>query len=305
MYTFIVNPNSRSGLGYKVWKELEPVIKKRGINYQVFLTKYQRHATTITEKVTSDGKRHTLIILGGDGTVNEVVNGIADPGKVTLGYIPIGSSNDFARGLGLSTNSLTALEHILRPSGYTHINIGTVSYANQTKRFAVSAGMGFDAAVCHHVAVSRLKVFLNKIHLGKLTYAGVAIRNMLSLSPRHMTITLDGHRRLEFESVYFATAMNLCFEGGGFKFCPDADPGDDVLNVIVIAGIPKLKALLLLPTAFKGQHVHFKGIHTYTCKKADFTSKAALPVHTDGEPDFQQKHMCASLMPQKVRVILS
>lgn len=305
MYTFIVNPNARSGLGHKVWNELEAILKKRGVNYQVLFTKYQRHATAITKELTSADNRQTLIILGGDGTVNEVMNGIQAPDQVTVGYIPIGSSNDFARGLGLSTNPETALLHILRPCEYTYINIGTLSYEDKTQRFAVSAGIGFDAAVCHQVMVSRLKVFLNKIRLGKLTYAGVAIRSMLSLSPGNMTVTLDDHRRIDFESVYFAAAMNQQFEGGGFKFCPDADPGDDILNIIVIAGIPKLKALLLLPTAFKGWHVHIKGIHIYTCKKADFVSEKALPIHTDGEPVFWQKHMCASLEPQKVRVILS
>ena len=99
MYTFIVNPNARSGLGKKVWGNLESILKKRNVPYEVYFTKYQKHATKVTSKITSDGENHVVVALGGDGTVNEVVNGIQDFEKTFFGYIPIGSSNDFARGL--------------------------------------------------------------------------------------------------------------------------------------------------------------------------------------------------------------
>ena len=102
MYLFIVNPNSRSGLGRKVWNEVEVVLKEQNIDYQVFFTKYQRHAIQIVESLTSDGQEHTLVVLGGDGTIGEVLTGIVHPEKITLGYIPIGSGNDFARAAHLS-----------------------------------------------------------------------------------------------------------------------------------------------------------------------------------------------------------
>ena len=109
MYNFIVNPNARSGLGQSVWKELEAILRKDNIEYQVCYTKYQKHATSIVREITSDGEDHTIVALGGDGTVNEVVNGIVHLDKTILGYIPIGSSNDFARGLELPTNPEDAL----------------------------------------------------------------------------------------------------------------------------------------------------------------------------------------------------
>ena len=116
MYTFIVNPNARSGLGHKIWSSLEEVLKERNVEYEVLFTKYQHHATKLTKQLTSTGEECTIIALGGDGTINEVMNGICDISKTTLGYIPIGSSNDFARSLKLSTDALTALDHILKPS---------------------------------------------------------------------------------------------------------------------------------------------------------------------------------------------
>lgn len=305
MYTFIVNPNARSGLGVKVWGRLESELLQRGVKYQVYQTKYQRHATSIVKELTSDGCRHTLIVLGGDGTINEVINGIHDLEMVTLGYIPIGSSNDFARGFGLPADSIAALNYILAPAKYAYMNVGSLTCQNLKKRFAVSTGIGFDAGVCHEAATSRLKKILNKIKLGKLTYAAIALHRIISLKPGKMSITLDDTKTFELERVFFAAAMNHLYEGGGFKFCPKADPCDDVLDIIVIADMPKLKALLLLPTAFKGWHIYFKGVHTYKCKKADILSETALPVHTDGEPVFPEKQISASLEDKKLRVIIT
>ena len=188
----------------------------------------------IARTLTQEKDCRSLIVLGGDGTLNEAVNGIADLARVTLGYIPIGSSNDFARSLGLEQDPLKALEKLLTPSGYIPVNIGSLCWGREhTRRFVVSAGLGFDAGVCHQVAVSRLKVFLNRIGLGKLSYAAVAVGLLLSLTPRRMTLTLDDQTPLEFDRTYFAAVMNHPYEGGGFRFCPKADPGDDILDVIV------------------------------------------------------------------------
>lgn len=306
MYIFIVNPNARSGLGVRVWSEVENILKTRNVSYQVYLTKYQRHATRVVREITADGKEHTLIVLGGDGTVNEVLNGIEKLAKVTLGYIPIGSSNDFARFFGHHYEPKQALDVILNPKSYAMMNVGLLTYwgEERKRRFAVSCGLGFDAGICHYAVVSKLKNFLNKIRLGKLTYVGIALAQMLALRPGKMTVYLDDGEPIFYEQVYFATAMNHPYEGGGFKFCPKADPGDDWMNVTVIAGIPKLKVLLLLPTAYKGWHTIFRGVHTYVCKRAVFENERPLPVHTDGEPVFVQRKVYTQLEPEKIRLII-
>ncbi len=305
MYTFIVNPNARSGLGKKVWAQIGDILREKEVPYEVYFTKYQRHATRIVRELTGDGEEHTIIMLGGDGTVNEILNGIEDISKVTLGYIPIGSSNDFARFFGHKADPAQAIEIILNPQKYAMMNIGAMTYygGGRKRRFAVSCGMGFDAGVCHQAVVSKMKYLLNKLHLGKLTYAGIALSQMIALKPGRISICMDDSEAIVHEGAYFATVMNHPYEGGGFKFCPKADPCDDILNVTVIAGLPKIKALLLLPTAFMGWHTIFKGVYTYTCRNVRFESEHALPVHTDGEPVFLQREICAELEPDKIRLI--
>ena len=304
MYTFIVNPNARTGLGHAVWSELEKELQKRHIRYQVFFTKYQNHATEIVQKMTSSPEHCILIALGGDGTINEVINGICNLSNVTLGYIPIGSSNDFSRGMGIPSSPQEALKCILSPTHFAYINIGVLNYAQSKRRFAVSSGIGFDAQVCHKIAISKLKYLLNKIKLGKLSYVGVALQSILFMTPRSMTITMDNCRSVNFERVYFTAFMNQKYEGGGFMFCPNAKPGDDILDLTVIEGLSKIKILLLLPTAFFGKHTRFRGIHTYQCKTATVKSNVLLPVHTDGEPIFQQNELTATLESEKLRVII-
>ncbi len=303
MYYFIVNPNARSGKGLRAWKLLERELDRKQVPYQVFFTKYQNHASSIARELTLKSSCRSLIVLGGDGTLNEAVNGIADLSRITLGYIPIGSSNDFARSLSLEHDPLKALPRLLTPSQYIRVNIGVLCYQEKKRRFAVSAGIGFDAGVCHQVAVSPLKLLLNRLKLGKLSYAAVAVELLLSLTPGRMTIILDGKQKLEFQKAYFAAAMNHPYEGGGFRFCPKADPSDDILDVVVIADLPKLKTLLLLPATFKGCHVHFKGAYVYRCRQIDILSEKPLPVHTDGEPIVYQKHIAASLESRKLRLI--
>ena len=94
MYSFIINPNARSGKGLRAWKLIEHRLEEKSVPYQVFFTKYQGHATQIARTLTQEKDCRSLIVLGGDGTLNEAVNGIADLARVTLGYIPIGSSNE-------------------------------------------------------------------------------------------------------------------------------------------------------------------------------------------------------------------
>ena len=252
MYYFIVNPGSRSGNGKVVWQTVEEILEQKQAEYRVYFTSYRYHATKLAREITSRGEKLTLVTVGGDGTVNEVVDGIQDFSKVTFGYIPTGSSNDFARSLGLPSTPEAALHNILHPTYFRRIDLGLISYGSWTRRFAGSCGCGFDAAVCQEALGSPIKNALNHFKLGKLTYVGIALKQILLFRPVPVSLILDQHKKLRFPRTYFLSALNCPYEGGGLKMCPKAKADDGFLNVCVVEGLSKLTIALMFPTAYRG-----------------------------------------------------
>ena len=286
MYYFIINPNSRSGKAALIWQDLEKVLQERNIKYKTFFTEYKGHAALLSASITASLPENTslkLIAVGGDGTIQEVLSGIRDLSRITFGYIPTGSGNDFCRSMKLPQDPMKALELILSDKRPHPMDVPHISCGSNSSRFAISCGIGFDAAVCHEVGVTPMKKVLNKIGLGKLVYLFVALKQLLFLNPSPMTLVMDENRVENFSRVYFTAVMNQKYEGGGFKFCPDASPSDGYLDVIVVDNLSKPKVLCCLPTAFFGKHTHFNGIHIFRCKKIDIHSEARLAVHKDGE----------------------
>lgn len=304
MYTFIVNPNSRSRRGHMIWAKIEPVLRLRQISYEVYFTQYQKHATEIARRITCDGLEHILIAVGGDGTVNEVVNGICDFRKTKFGYIPSGSGNDFAKGLSLETDPLDALERILNPRQILTVDLGQTVCKNKTsKYFTFSSGIGFDAAVCHQSMVSGIKSILNRLHLGKLTYTLIAIERLCFLEPVNLALHLDDGKEFLYERTVFAAAMNLPYEGGGFQFCPDASASDGQLDLITVSGLSRAGAVFVLLPALFGRHTRSRHVAIHRCQRAHISVSSPLPVHTDGEPVVAQKELCFAIAPEQLQVL--
>lgn len=291
MYHIIINPSSRSGRGMKLWKEIvEPALKEANIGYRSYFSEKAGDVAKLAEDITravasgSTQDRITLILLGGDGTVNEALQGLADPSKVTLGYIPTGSINDLARDLGISRDPKEALLHILQARNCHTMDMGILRLPDGTQhRFAVSCGIGFDAAVCEKAMQSSVKRFFNRLGLGKLTYLGIALRQLFAARRASCELTLDDKKTIRIGSVLFIASMIHRYEGGGFRFCPDAKDNDGILNLCAVGNIPKLLILLALPTAFFGKHYLFRGVNAYSAKRIRIAVSVPLCVHTDGE----------------------
>ena len=312
MYHFIVNPGSRSGKGRQIWLRIKKILDRKSVAYRCYMTEYAGHARHFAEEISSRASREhpaNIIVMGGDGTIHEVLTGIKDLKAVVFGFIPTGSGNDFCRGMNLPNDPVSALRVIL----YDHrigrmdvpkIRFKTGSGAVTSYRFGISAGMGYDAAVCQEVQISSAKKILNRLGLGKLTYLYVALRQMIFQTPSSVKITLDENRRYAYDKMYFAAVMNQKYEGGGFKFCPLANTHDHILDVIVVEGIPKLMMLLALPSAFRGAHTHVPGIHIYRCRSIIIDSPLPLPVHVDGEPRGHRKKIAVTTETDQISIFL-
>ncbi len=307
MYSFIINPNSRSGAGKTVWHTVQAELERKEIPYEAFLTRHVGHARKLAAKISAKGTPQNpvhLIVLGGDGTIHEVFSGIMDPDSVIFGFIPTGSGNDFCRGMHIPQNALAALDTILREDYITELDMPVVQAEGDSLRFGISAGIGYDAAVCHEVGASRAKRFLNKLHLGKLIYLFIALKQILFTEPGRSVLTLDSNRTYRFRKMYFAAVMNQPYEGGGFRFCPNAAPGDGVLDIIVVDALPKPLILCCLPLAFFGKHVGVPGIHIYRSSTASIACETPLPIHVDGENKGVRKTLSVRIGEKKLRMIV-
>ncbi len=317
MYYIIINPASRSGRGERIWSEqVEPTLQEKRVSYQAYFSKKSGEVRQLAAQITKEHAAEAdlkLIILGGDGTVNEALQGIADLSKVVLGYIPTGSSNDLARDLGISKDPKSALDLILENTAPRAMDLGRLTYLDkdlpeESRLFAVSCGIGFDAAVCAEAMSSRIKDTMNRIGLGKLTYLGIALKQLITARKVSCDLTLENsadgtQKSIHLSRFLFVTCMSHRYEGGGFMFCPPAVDHDGILDLCVVGNISKALVLLALPTAFFGKHYFVKGIDAYTATQMSVTASAPLWVHTDGEVTRKSCGFRVECLPGAVRMI--
>lgn len=312
MFHIIVNPASRSGKGRTIWTQIvQPRLAREGIRYTVSFSHKPGEVERLTAEITASaapGEDTTLILFGGDGTMNEALQGIRDFSRVRIGYIPTGSSNDLARDLGIPKDTSAALDIILQgiqTGSERAYDLGLVTYPDGTyRRFAVSCGIGFDAAVCQEALRSNIKDFLNRLGLGKLTYMGIALKQLVTARKASCTLTLPGQEPIHISRLLFLTGMVHRFEGGGFRFCPDANATDGILNICSVGDFPKPLVPVALPTAFWGKHYMFRGITPYEANRYEIRTSIPLWVHTDGEVSRKADCFTVSCAPGLLRMLV-
>lgn len=306
MYHFIVNLNSRTGKARKIWEELREELERREVMYALHETKYAGHAIDISRKLVKNAEETVkIVVLGGDGTFNEVINGARDYKKLILGYIPTGSGNDLARGLALPDDPMENLNRILNSTECINMDIGCLSWddGESKKYFAVSAGVGVDADVCRRVLNSTLKKVLNKIGLGKLTYALLTIASLFSIPPMNAHIVADGEDYGVLDKVTFIAFMNHKCEGGGVPMSPMADAFDGKISMCCINGIGKWHCLFLFPSLLGGKHTKNAAYLGVDFKEADIVLKTPFVWHTDGEMSTYNTVMHIECLPSAIKII--
>ncbi len=309
-YHFIVNPNAKSRSGRSVLSIIKPIVEEKIDEYEFHETSGPGDATEIAMMLTQNPLEKVVVVIGGDGTLNEVINGLVNYDNITLAVIPMGTGNDFARGLKISKRIKKTLNRIIKMEKVIKVNIGLTQFGNddgldyETYRFLVSSGVGYDARICEINNSSNTKSFLNKLNLGKLSYAYLGITQMMNSKYGDVTIELDDGTDVFVKDFIFCSAHNLPYEGGGFLFAPNALCDDGYLDLCVVNNISRFKALLLLPLALKGKHIGHGGVNVYRCKSVLINSKRRLSVHTDGETYDRQNYIKISILPKRIKMIV-
>lgn len=283
MYYFMINPNAGSRMGRKVWEQLKSILIEEQIKFREFITRKPSDAKKIAEKLSKLRKTVKIVVVGGDGTLHQVLSGLGSTEQVQLGYLPVGSGNDFARGMGWNTDPVRQLESIVHPVKQDAIDYGCVRSDCGNGKFMVSAGVGFDAEICDRVNHSSSKGVLNFLHLGKLIYLFSGLRTFCKAKVFQAEIELDGKRKVFVKNILFLSVHNLPYEGGGIPFCPMADPRDGALDVCIVANVTKRKVPFLLMKALKGEHGGYRGIHIKRCTSIKIQTQKPQYLHMDGE----------------------
>jgi YegS/Rv2252/BmrU family lipid kinase len=279
----IVNPNAGNGKGKKDWARISELLNEEGLLFAVRFTEKKGHAIDFTSEGIKAGFRK-IITVGGDGTLNEVVNGVISndecpPDDILLALIPVGTGNDWGRMFGIPLDYKKAIKIISENKLVLH-DAGLVSFfdgAVQKKRYFINiAGLGFESVV-----VRRTNIQKDKGHSGKLIYFYNLLMSLLSYKNTKAELIIDGEK-IDAD-VFSLNVGNGRYCGGGMRQTPDALPDDGILDVTVINGIGKFEIIRNLKILYDGTILSHPKIDGYKCKNIKVSSDQVLYVEADGE----------------------
>lgn len=250
-------------------EDLVVYLSSLGIDAAPHFSEAPRHAVQL---VAAAAERHDrILVAGGDGTVNEAVNGVMrSHRRPALGIIPVGTGNDFAKMLGLDHDWRAAVTSIASGRRRT-VDVGRCN----DEYFANGIGVGFDAQVA--MEANRIRYLR-----GTAVYFVALMRTLaLRYATPHVTIGYDaGTLR---QTITLVAAANGRWYGGAFRIAPAADISDGLLELVVARGLGRFGILRLVPKVMRGTHVGDAAVHVYRTTRVSITSEVPLPVHADGE----------------------
>lgn len=264
----IVNPAAGGGRVRRRWPELELELRRRGVNWQTFWTEDAGHGTALAKAACREGY-DAVIAVGGDGTLNEVVNGTAGT-DVPVGLIPLGTGVDFSRTAGLPTSPDKALDIILS-GNIRRVDLGVVN----DRYFCNVAGTGFDATVADRVNRS------GKKRGGYIPYLQAVFQTLFTYRNTPLKVSVDD-TTYETKSLLMAVA-NGRYYGGGFMICPDAELSDGRFDVCIVGDVDKLTTMLLLPSTLKGGHRDHPKVTFARARRVVVEGPSELRIQADGE----------------------
>ncbi len=268
MYHIILNPIAGKKKALKNLAAAEKALTARGVCYEVHRTTAVHDGTEIAKRLTEAGETE-LIVLGGDGTLHEVLNGIADPAKCRLGLVPSGTGNDFAGRCGLPLDPTKATELILDnpPKPTDYLEVGGVRCMNV-------AGVGMDVDVLERCKKGKLK--------GKTKYLLSLIKSLFAFKGLPILVESEGVE--EKHGALIAAACNGTQFGGGITICPVAEVDDKKIDVVVVDCIGgKIKIVKAFLKLMKGKILEYPATTHFRCDKVTFTPDTPCTVQLDGE----------------------
>ena len=273
----IANPNAGRGAVSRALPRVVSVLRSKNLAYRIVRTTHPGHATEAARQALSDGERY-LVAVGGDGTVHEVVNGmVRDGGPVAadavLGVVAAGSGCDFVRSFGLPGDAAQAAERLTGDRVRT-IDVGTVTCADgDTRCFVNIAEAGLGGAVVARAA-----------RLGKLPGGARYAAGFWLTLPRFRpaAVRLDADGQYHAWRAFNVVVANCRFYGGGMQISPNSDPGDCLLDILVMTG-PKSDSFTTLPKVYSGAHLPHRNIAELRAAQLTIEAEPGFPVEADGE----------------------
>ncbi len=318
-FDVIINPLAAGGRSVSVWKMAEPYFA--ACEYEVHYSTKDISVGMIAEKITSQGRPVNIVVVGGDGTVNEVLNGIKDFSNVGFGLLPGGSANDLAKALDIKAGP-DLVKKILEGTVRRSIDLGELIFHNYShlidpqtyqedpalvkgeirRLFINSVGVGWDGDIIRASMTSKLKRPLNKLNMGQFIYAILAVLSIFTTKTFRCGIRTE-NGQLSYDKVLLCEVMNHRFAGGGFSFTPDARSNDGLLNLCAAYGISRKKILPLILVLRKEKHLETP--YAEEKKAARFHCRTSYPVwvHYDGEIICKSSDLTVRLYKEKLNLL--
>jgi YegS/Rv2252/BmrU family lipid kinase len=279
----IVNPASGGGRTRKVWPPLAEKLRSSGVRLHQHETAGVGDATEIAQRLVSEGAQE-IVVVGGDGTLNEVINGVVADDEVAtadvvLSLIPCGTGKDFARTLGIRSPE-HALE-VLTNGVVRALDVGSISYQNGSaadRRLFINVadvGLGAETAAWMNRSSKRLGGFLG--------YLVAATRTIIVFSGKPARVLVDD-QVVHDGPAGMVVLANGRFFAGGMRIAPNASLTDGLVDVLILDDVPKYTLLgSLLPRVYRGKHLEHPAVHQYRGGRIEISSPESMPFEVDGE----------------------
>jgi len=279
----ILNPNAGKGKGKKDWNRISEILTANGLKYSVRFTERKGEATEFTRELIAGGYKR-IISIGGDGTLNEIVNGIftqdhRSPSEIILSMIPVGTGNDWGRMFGIPLVYEGSAQVISEEKTMLH-DIGVIDYYSgkekQRRYFLNIAGMGFESVV-----VFKTNKQKEKGKSSKAIYFINLLSSLISYRNTKAEITIDG--KTSMARIFSINVGNGRYCGGGMRQTPDAIPDDGLLDITVIKEMGRLEIIRNLNLLYDGTILSHPKVDGYRSDNLKVSSESLLYVEADGE----------------------